>query len=102
MDRQVLIEGGFVPTRYDGDPGEYLTKSQAVETLPYTGTHAVDGDYIVEGMRAVTEVLPDGSVQLCIADADYVEGPYAAGSEEAIGLLKDALGLLPREGRQPL
>mgnify|MGYP000917550620 CR=1 FL=1 len=62
MDRQVLIEGGFVPTRYDGDPGEYLTKSQAVETQPYTGTQAVDGDYIVEGMRAVAEVLPAGTV----------------------------------------
>jgi len=102
MERQILIEGGFVPTHYEGDPGEYLTKRQPVETLPYTGTHAVDGDHIVEGMSAVTEVLPDGSVQLCIADADYVEGPYPAGSEEAGGLLKDALGLLPREGRRSL
>lgn len=95
MDRQTLIEGGFAPTHYNNDPGEYLTKRQRVEDLPYTGTHAIDGDYIVEGMIAVTEVLPNGSVQLCIADSDYVEGPFPAGSEEGIALLKDALGLLP-------
>ncbi len=92
MDRQALIAAGFVVTRYDGDPDEYLTKRQPVETLPYANEHIVDGEFVVEGMTAITEVLPDGSVQLLISEADYHEGPHPAGSEDAQALLKDALG----------
>lgn len=93
MERQALIDAGFQPTTYAGDEGEYLTKRQPVSTLPYANERIVDGEYVSEDMTAVTEVLPDGSVQMSIADADYVEGPHPAGSEEAIALLKDALGV---------
>ena len=91
MERQALIDAGFKPTTYEGDAGEYLTKRQPVSTLPYANEHIVDGEYVSEDMVAVTEVLPDGSVQMSIADADYVEGPHPAGSQEAEDLLKDAL-----------
>ena len=63
-----------------------------MSTLPYANEHIVDGEYVSEDMIAVTEVLPDGSVQMSIADADYVEGPHPAGTDEANALLKDAIG----------
>jgi hypothetical protein len=94
MDRQTLIAGGFVPTNYEGQEGEFLSKRQPVETLAYMADHAI------EGMMATTEVLPDGRIQLSVDNGEgYLEGPHPAGSEEGIALLKDALGLLPREGR---
>lgn len=103
MDRQTLIEGGFAATRYEGQEGEFLSKRQPVETLAYMADHAIDGDYIVEGMMATTEVLPDGRIQLSVDNGDgYLEGPHPADSEEGIALLKDALDLLPREGRRAL
>lgn len=91
MDKEVLIAGGFVPTGYPGQEGEFLTKHTTVESLPYAGANLVNNDMIHGDSEAVTEVIPSGMVQLHIPDADYVEGPYEAGSEEAIALLKDAL-----------
>ena len=88
MDRDALLAAGFKPVTYEGLSGECFTKRQRVDTLPYASESLVDGEYVTEGMMAVTEVLPDGRVQLLISDADYVEGPVSG--EEAIALLKDA------------
>lgn len=86
-----LMEAGFFPVKYEGQAGEFLAKTVKVERLPYSNEHLVDGDYIFGDMLATTEVIPDGRVQLCISDADYVEGPHAFDSEEGQALLKDAI-----------
>lgn len=88
MDRTQLIAAGFQAE--NGPDGERLFKCQPVVDMPYVNENIVDGDYVAEGMVGVTEVLPDGRVQMSIDDADYREGPHAAGSPEALALLKDA------------
>lgn len=91
MDRQDLIAAGFTPKHYEGQAGEFLTKCVKVEKMPYAGEHLVDHDLIHDGMVAVTEVAPDGRVQLYIAEADYLEGPFQIDTEEAQALLRDAV-----------
>ena len=91
MEQAKLIAGGFVRTTYPRQEGEFLTKKVLVSQMPYANEHLVDGDFIHADMEAVTELVPDGTVQLSIAGADYVEGPHPVGSEEGIALLNDAL-----------
>lgn len=86
-----LLESGFFPKKYEGQSGEFLTKTVMVELMPYASKHVVDNDYITGNMMATTEVIPNGNVQLYIGDADYLEGPYAFNSDEGQGLLKDAM-----------
>lgn len=91
MDKAQLIAAGFVPTRYEDQKGEFLTKRCRVEDLPYANEHLVDNDFIYGDMVAVTEIIPGGSIQFLVTDADYVEGPVPLDSEEGQALLKDAI-----------
>lgn len=91
MNKQELIAAGFVPTVYPGQAGEFLAKRVLVKQMPYACEHLVDNDQIFGDMFAVTELTPDGQVQMLIEDADYIEGPIAADSEEGVALLKDAM-----------
>lgn len=86
-----LMNAGFIPVRYAGQTGEFLAKTVKVERLPYANANLVDNYYILGEMLATTEVIPDGRVQFCIGDADYVEGPHSFDSDEAQALLKDAV-----------
>lgn len=91
MDRDQLIAAGFKPTTYEGQAGEFLTKRCRVEDMPYAHEHVEDGDMVLGTMEAITEVTPDGRVQLLISDADYVEGPIAVDSDEGQALIADAV-----------
>lgn len=83
MQHFELVAAGFSPKKYVGQPGDFLSKTVKVERMPYANAHMVDDDLIFGDMLATTEVRPDGRVQLCVGDADYVEGPYEFDSEEA-------------------
>jgi hypothetical protein len=96
MDVQALIAGGFVPVRYDGQEGEFLTRHSKVHDLPYAREHLVDGDYIDAEMSCCTEIIPPDAngvvrVQFSISEADYMEGPWEISTDEGQALLKDAL-----------
>lgn len=85
-----LEAAGFARKVYEGQEGTFLVKEVGVEHLSASGADLIDGDVIVEGMRAITEVCPDGHVQLYIPDADYLVGPYPFNSKGAQALLRDA------------
>lgn len=91
MNRSELIANGFKPTTYEGQVGEFLTKRCRVEDMPYSHAHVEDGDIILGAMEAITEVTPDGRVQMMIAAADYVEGPVPVDSDEGRALINDAV-----------
>ncbi|MBN9424738.1 MAG: hypothetical protein BGO63_10455 [Candidatus Accumulibacter sp. 66-26] len=91
MDIEKLKAAGFVETTYPDQEGVFLTKRTRVDALPRAGANFVDNDFICGDSEAITEMFPDGGVQLHIPDGDYVEGPYAASSVEAAALLNDAI-----------
>ena len=99
MNRTALLAAGFESVTNGAFAGESFKKRQPIETLPYANDHVVDGEYVTEGMMAITEVLPDGRVQLRIPDGDYIEGPVSG--EEALGLLKDAGVVFDEPARSP-
>lgn len=88
MNLNALIAAGFKPVVFDDLNGQGYAKEQKVETLPYANEHIVDGEYVFEGMIAITEILPDGRVQLRIPSATYHE--IASDDAEGFDLLKDA------------
>ena len=63
MDKTELLAGGFVPTIYEGQDGEFLTKKCPVESLPYSDEQLINNKTIYGNDEAVTEVMPDGRVQ---------------------------------------
>ena len=89
--KEELITAGFLLVKYEGQNGDFLSKTVKAEDMSYAGEHLVDSDYIYGDMLATTEVTPDNKVQLSIMDADYVEGPVDFESEEGQFLLKDAV-----------
>ena len=91
MEKAEFVAAGFVPTTYEGQEGEFLTKKVRVEQMPYAAKHLIDDDSIFGTFEAITEVIPGGRVQLYIPDADYAEGPVPIGSEEGQALINDAL-----------
>ena len=91
MDRETLLAGGFVPTTYEGQAGEFLVKSVPISSMPYAGEHLVDNDMVYPEFTGITEVIPVGMVQMYIPEADYLEGPVPLESDEGQALLRDAL-----------
>lgn len=91
ISKSDLALAGFSPMTYEGQPGEFLSKTVPVDHLPYSSRNLIDNDWIFGDMLATTEVTLDGRVQLCVGDADYFEGPFPFDSEEGQALLKDAI-----------
>lgn len=91
MDRNEIIAGGFVPTAYDGLEGEFLTKRVRIDLMPHASEHLIDHDTVLPETEAITEVIPDGTIQFYIPDADYLDGPVKIDSAEGQALLHDAL-----------
>lgn len=91
MDRIQLIAAGFKPATHEGQVGEFLAKRCRVEDMPYAHAHVEDGDMVLGTMQAITEITPEGHVQMLIADADYVEGPIPVDSDEGRALIADAM-----------
>lgn len=91
MDKEYLVSGGFVPTTYDGQDGEFLTKRVCVGNMPHAAEHLIDGDLIFGSSEAVTEIIPGDLVQFHIPDADYLDGPVPVDSDEGQALIRDAL-----------
>jgi hypothetical protein len=91
IDRETLVAGGFVPTRYEGQEGEFLVKRVPIERMPEAGKRLVDEDLIMSGMDAVTEICPDGNVQLYIPDADVLDDRQPAESDAGRAMIADAI-----------
>ena len=89
--REALIAAGFTPTTYNGQDGEYLVKTVPIERLPAAGARLVDEDFNLSGMDADTEVVPDGTVQLYIPDADHLDDRQPVDSEAGRAMLADAM-----------
>lgn len=89
IEKDALLQAGFVEEKTEAGQ-DVLVKRQEITTLPYASAHMVDGDFIREGMVAVTTVA-SGMVTLAVPEADYVEGPESLDGEEGLALLKDAM-----------
>jgi len=87
--RAGLLAAGFLPVRYAGDEGVFYRRDTRVETMPYLGRQ-VDNEVIFGSCVAITEVRPDGMVQLHVHETDYSEEAVDARSDEGQGLLRDA------------
>ena len=90
----LLLRSGFKNTTYREQAGVFVTKAANIDDMKYAGDKMIDGDLIQQGMTAITELCPDGMVQLHIPDADYVEN-YHVNSDEGIALLNDAIPAAP-------
>lgn len=96
-----LMKSGFSPVHYEGQCGEFLTKTVQVDRLAYSSEYLVGDSAIFSDTMATTEVIPDGRVQLCIGDADYVQGPHDFHSEEGQALIRDAMNAgMPMQRRR--
>lgn len=91
FDRETLIQHGFVPTRYEGQEGEYLTKQVGVENLPALGRELIDHELVHPGDLAIIEVCPNATVQFYVPGADLLVGREPVESNAARIWLSDAI-----------
>lgn len=91
LDRASLIAGGFQPTRYANQEGEFLVKRVPIERMPKAGARLVDEDLVQSGMDAITEICPDGTVQLYIPDCDVLDDRQPVESDAGRAMIADAI-----------
>jgi hypothetical protein len=91
IDREAMIAGGFVPTTYARQEGEFLVKRVPIECMPEAGARLVDEDLIQSGMDAITEICPDGTVQLYIPDCDVLDDRQPVNSDAGRTMIADAI-----------
>jgi hypothetical protein len=90
INKDDLLAAGFAEKTYENQVGIFIAKSLKAWDMPYMKEHVIDGEYIFEDSDVVVEVTPRNEVQLFVAHADYLEGPYPVDSEDGHALLKDA------------
>lgn len=90
ITNQHLIQSGFEEKRYEGQEGVFYTKQLKAREMDCVREQLVDDIEVFLDSNVVVEATPDKRVQLYIADADHLEGPFPLESEEALLLLKDA------------
>lgn len=84
-----------------GPGGEFLVSRCRVELMPPAGEHLVGFCRIEEGMDALTEITPDGRVQLYIPDANYLAGPVPFDSAGGVARVNDALAAIRKAPSPP-
>ena len=89
-----LLNAGFIATTYAGQEGAFFVRRTRASDMPYLGKQ-IDGDFILEDSIVVTEVIPNGRVQVSIPETGYLEEPVDAISEEGQGALRDCLAANP-------
>lgn len=85
-----LIAAGFSEVTYEGQDGVFLVRRTRASDMPYL-SEQVDNEFIYENSIVITEVIPDGRVQISISDTGYSEDPVDTASEEGNALLRDCL-----------
>ncbi|MPQ71949.1 hypothetical protein [Pseudomonas sp. MWU12-2323] len=85
-----LVAAGFAETSKAGQAGVFYSKRLQAWDMPYVREHIIDDKTVLPETEVIVEVTPDKCVLMYIEDADYVEGPAALESDDAMGLLNDA------------
>lgn len=85
-----LLSAGFIATTYAGQAGVFFVRRTKASDMPYLRGQ-IDGEIIYEDSIVVTEVIPNGRVQVSIPETGYLEEPVDAISEEGQGALRDCL-----------
>ena len=90
ITNQHLLQSGFEEKRYEGQEGVFYSKQLKAREMDGVREQVVDDIEVFLASAVVVEATPDTQVQLYIAAADHLEGPFPLESEEALLLLKDA------------
>lgn len=64
---------GFIDYTYKGQDGVFLRKEMDCGDMPNVKATIINGDYITDDSRCVIELVPNGNLQMYIADDDYHE-----------------------------
>lgn len=93
--REDLLKAGFVPTHYARQEGEFLVHRVAIKDLPDAQRRAMPQypEFWDDDDELITEIIPDGRVQLVYPSADDVEGPHWVTSKEGRRLIADAISI---------
>lgn len=82
---------GFVDYTYKGQDGVFLRKELMCGAMPMIKAKNINEWSITEESICVLDLLPDGDLQLYIADDDYVERyDYASKKDGFLALAQDA------------
>jgi hypothetical protein len=82
---------GFYDNTYEDQNGVFLTKELTCGSMPMVKAKDINEWSITEDSICVIDLLPDGDLQMYIADDDYVERyDFATNKEGFLALAKDA------------
>jgi hypothetical protein len=82
---------GFYDNTYEDQQGVFLTKELMCGAMPMIKAKNINEWSITDDSICVLDLLPDGDLQLYIADDDYVERyDYASKKDGFLALAQDA------------
>lgn len=85
-----FLRKGFLPVVYEGQQGIFFRRDTRLSSMPNAGKHLPDDDLILSNDIAITEVTPDGEVQMMLDQSDIHHEIYELGTVEADELVKDS------------